>query len=55
MIREFTSLAEIESVPGYASRLYDGKHALSKPLGWYRFKKKIHCALKSCNQPHGHG
>ena len=55
MIRRFESLAEIEALPGYVARLNEGKHVLAKALGYYRFKKHIHCALKSCNQPHGHG
>ncbi len=55
MIRRFESLAEIEAFPGYVRQLDGGKHALDKPIGYYRFKKKIHCALTNCNQPHGHG
>lgn len=55
MIREFKSLDEIKREPGYVEKIQAGKQVLDKPLGFYRFDRKIKCALATCSQPHNHG
>jgi hypothetical protein len=55
MVRKFETLEEINAIPGYLPSISRGEHEFAAPLGYYRFKKKIHCALRSCNQPHNHG
>lgn len=39
----------------FVNKLSNTEHKLSHIFGYYELKEEIHCALTSCNQPHGKG
>ncbi|HCR3021394.1 TPA: hypothetical protein ON323_004995 [Serratia marcescens] len=39
----------------FVNKLSNAEHKLSHIFGYYELKEEIHCALTSCNQPHGKG
>ncbi|MCZ7841537.1 hypothetical protein LRB91_22395 [Leclercia adecarboxylata] len=43
---------EITNRPNFSNKISKSEHKLSEIIGFYRFKDKIHCGLKGCNQPH---
>lgn len=45
----------ITSRPNFIDKISKAEHKLSEIIGFYRFKDKIHCGLKGCNQPHQMG
>lgn len=47
--------SEITSRPAFKAQISKSEHKLSEIIGYYRFKDKIHCGLKGCNQPHQMG
>lgn len=49
------SWEEITSRPHFNNKISKSEHKLSEIIGFYRFKDKIHCGLKGCNQPHQMG
>ncbi|KHT34410.1 hypothetical protein [Pectobacterium carotovorum] len=46
---------EITSRACFSKQIIKSEHKLSEIIGYYRFKEKIHCGLKGCNQPHQMG
>lgn len=46
---------EITGRPAFKAQISKSEHKLSEIIGYYRFKDKIHCGLKGCNQPHQMG
>lgn len=47
--------SDIEKREQFVNRLSNTEHKLSHIFGYYELKEEIHCALSSCNQPHGKG
>ncbi|MDE9429088.1 hypothetical protein KKI95_15980 [Xenorhabdus bovienii] len=46
---------DVSTRPLFIDKLPKGEYKLSHIIGYYEMKKEIHCALSTCNQPHGKG
>ena len=52
---KFSDWADVAKRKGFVNKLSNTEHKLSHIFGYYELKNEIHCALISCNQPHGKG
>jgi len=52
---KFPDWTDVAKRKGFVNKLSNTEHKLSHIFGYYELKNEIHCALTSCNQPHGKG